>query len=129
MVLYRGNNTQYYTNQQSTAGTSYIAQLYTRTHKKNIPYQNEQADDTRDQLVDTSEKSSVNFSHKNNTSDQNISILYNIPEKSTILETALSVDDKLNLIQNYLNSGLEKITIYILICIALLVIIAIKLYK
>ena len=136
MVLYY-NISPISTNQQSTATTvdtsetyfnnsrSYaIPQLY--TSKQSSPYTRTQAVDTS---VQPSAKFDVSVNEKNNTSDQKISILSNVPEKSTITDTALSVDDKLNLIQNYLNSGLEKITIYILICIALLVIIAIKLYR
>ena len=141
------------TNQQSTAttvdtSTKYfnnspryaIAQLYTSTQSyiNATPYTSAQAVDTSAQAVDTSVQPSAKFdvsvNDKNNinTPRQKISILSNMPEKNTIMDTtygALSVDDKLNFLNNSLTSGLETVTIYFLICMALLVIIAIKLYR
>ena len=141
------------TNQQSTATTvdtsaKYfnnspryaIAQLYTsaQSYINARPYTSTQAVDTSTQAVDTSVQPSAKFdvsvNDKNNinTPRQKISILSNMPEKNTITDTAyaaLSVDDKLNFLNNSLTSGLETVTIYFLICMALLVIIAIKLYR
>ena len=148
------------TNQQSTAttvdtSTKYfnnspryaIAQLYTSTQSyiNATPYTSAQAVDTSAQAVDTSAQAvdtsvqpsakfdvSVNDKNNINTPRQKISILSNMPEKNTIMDTtygALSVDDKLNFLNNSLTSGLETVTIYFLICMALLVIIAIKLYR
>ena len=55
---------------------------------------------------------------------------YKMPEKSTTAqEINMTIDDKLNRLYVTLNSHFEATNNYILICILILVIIAIKLYK
>lgn len=66
-----------------------------------------------------------------NKNPYKVSIL-RMPEKYSLMEEKyreMSTDDKLNILYSTLTFGLETTTNYILICIALLVIIAIKLYK